>query len=159
MGLQLQGSKNAQTQNEPLELINQLVEICCKELSLKNQRKISTDAIDKLFNDKDVLKKCFDVPKSCHLIAEKLSAIALAHQKHLKKFFKNLIGNLIDLYPNRSYLLQHLVDCLSLFIECKNRLVRLNFIHIGVQVFKVLLEQRAQFMNFIDRMNLTTQTS
>lgn len=61
------------------------------------------------------------------------------------------------MYPRRSHLLIHLADRLSLFLDCKQRLIRLTFLQIGIHIFKVILEQRALVANMIERLNITSQ--
>ena len=97
------------------------------EMNNEKQRKKILAAVEKLFKDPTKVSEFIVVSKS-HMVAEKQSASTTTHRKQFKRFCKLFITGLVDMYPRRSHLLTHLTERLCLFLDCRQRLVRLTFL-------------------------------
>jgi hypothetical protein len=63
------------------------------------------------------------------------------HKKFLKRFFKILVTNLIDMYPKRHKLLELIIDKICILAQSKVRLIRFGFTVFALSLTKVLLHQ------------------
>jgi len=66
---------------------------------------------------------------------------AVVHKKFFKRFCKLLVSNLIDMYPKRDKILPSIVSKICILSQVKQRLVRMAFTYISMQLTKVLLAQ------------------
>ena len=62
------------------------------------------------------------------------------HKKAFKRFSKLLITNLVDMYPQRKEVLPALVKKVVALAGSKQRLIRLSFTQISIQLLKHILE-------------------